>query len=68
MIGIRHAWQTRLAKALGDTVTTEADAARVVATLLRIAQERQGEPGFGERVARKLLDEFRDEDTTFRDA
>ncbi|KAK4548731.1 hypothetical protein LTR36_008504 [Oleoguttula mirabilis] len=52
MSSIRYAWHTKLAEGLGEMITFEADAVRVVANLLRVAEERQLK-GFGRRVLRQ---------------
>jgi len=53
MSSIRYAWHTKLAEGLGEMVTFEADAVRVIANLLRVAEERQLK-GFGRRVLRQV--------------
>ncbi|KAK5131571.1 hypothetical protein LTR08_000826 [Meristemomyces frigidus] len=53
MSSIRYAWHTKLAEGLGEMIMFEADAVRVVANLLRVAEERQLK-GFGRRVLRQV--------------
>lgn len=53
MSSIRYAWHTKQAEGLGEMIMFEADAVRVVANLLRVAEERQLK-GFGRRVLRQV--------------
>ena len=53
MSSIRYAWHTKLAEGLGEMIMSDADAVRVVANLLRVAEERQLK-GFGRRVLRQV--------------
>ncbi|KAK5124571.1 hypothetical protein LTR85_001788 [Meristemomyces frigidus] len=53
MSSIRYAWHTKLAEGLGEMIMFEADAVRVVANLLRVAEERQTK-GFGRQVLRQV--------------
>jgi hypothetical protein len=59
MSSIRDMWQTKVSEALGEMVTSEADAVRMVGDLLRVAEERQGR-GFSGRVLRQVEDYMAD--------
>ena len=50
---IRQEWQYRIAEALGEMVTSEADAAYVIRSILRVAGERHP-PGFDARTFKQL--------------